>query len=226
MNFPTAPLDVADAPPAHGSMVGCIVERLREDILTRKFAPGARLVENDLTLRFAVSRGPVREALRRLAAEGLIVHLPNRGAVVRSLRRREIQELFEIRIELESLAARLAADADDVERRARFDSVIQPIFSEEARRGHAFVEENSVFHDAIVTLADNAYLRELCQRFQLPLLVAHAAGGFTPEVIDRSVREHRALALAIQARDRVAATAAVRVHLEHATALALAGASD
>ena len=97
--------------PAHGEMVAHIVEKLRHDILEHRFAPGSRLVENDLTHRFHVSRGPIREALRRLAAEGLIEHLPNRGALVRKLSRNEIRELFEIRIELEALAARLAANA-------------------------------------------------------------------------------------------------------------------
>jgi len=164
--------------------------------------------------------------LRRLAAEGLIVHLPNRGAVVRHLRRKEIQELFAIRIELECLAARLAADADDGERRARFDSVIAPIFADKPRRGRAFLDENTIFHDAILTLADNSYLYELCQRYQLPLVMSHVAEGLSPEVMDRSFEEHRALAVAIQARDRVAATVAMRVHLENAAALALAGASD
>src|SRR5271170_1481180 len=113
-------IDAPEGPPVHGATVAHIVERLRGDILARRLSPGARLIENDLTLRFAVSRGPVREALRRLAAEGLIEHLPHRGAVVRRLSRVEIQELFQIRVELESLAARLAAEADDPQRRARF----------------------------------------------------------------------------------------------------------
>src|SRR5271157_4397430 len=99
-------------PPAHGATVAHIVERLREDILAGRLSPGSRLVECDLTARFAVSRGPVREALRRLAADGLIEHWPHRGAVVRRLGEREIRELFLIRIELEALAARLAAGAD------------------------------------------------------------------------------------------------------------------
>ena len=97
------------APPAHGATVAFIVERLREDILAGRLPPGSRLVECDLTSHFGVSRGPVREALRRLSADGLIEHWPHRGAVVRRLTEREIRELFLIRIEMEALAARLAA---------------------------------------------------------------------------------------------------------------------
>src|SRR5579863_5768271 len=98
-------------PPAHGATVPFIVERLREDILAGRAPPGWRLVEWELTSRFGVSRGPVREALRRLAAEGLIEHRPHRGAEVRRLTVREMRELFQIRVEIESLAARLAAVA-------------------------------------------------------------------------------------------------------------------
>src|SRR5450432_3541354 len=105
MDQPTpaiAQIDAPSAPPVHGATVAHIFERLRDDILARRLPPGARLVESDLTLRFTVSRGPVREALRRLAAEGLIEHVPHRGALVRRLSAREIRELFQIRIELES----------------------------------------------------------------------------------------------------------------------------
>src|SRR5208337_15324 len=114
--------------PAHGATVAFIVERLRDDILAGRLAPGSRLVECELTARFSVSRGPVREALRRLAAEGLIEHLPHRGALVRRLTLREIRELFEIRVEMEALAARLAAAAESPERRQRFVAVIAPIY--------------------------------------------------------------------------------------------------
>ena len=105
------------APPAHGATVAFIVERLREDILAGRLPPGSRLIECDLTARFAVSRGPVREALRRLSADGLIEHWPHRGAVVRRLSAREIGELFQIRVEMEALAARLAAAGDGPDRR-------------------------------------------------------------------------------------------------------------
>ena len=121
----------AAVPPAHGATVAFIVERLREDILAGRLEPGSRLIEFDLTARFAVSRGPVREGLRRLSADGLIEHWPHRGAVVRRLTEREIRELFLIRIEMEALAARLAAAADAPDRRDRFAASIKPIYSDE-----------------------------------------------------------------------------------------------
>jgi DNA-binding GntR family transcriptional regulator len=215
-----------EAPPVHGATVTHIVERLRDDILARRLAPGARLVENDLTVRFAVSRGPVRESLRRLAAEGLIEHLPHRGALVRRLSAREIRELFQIRLELESLGARLAAEADDLERRARFSLAIQPIFGDSPRSPSAYLAENAAFHDAILTLADNRQLRDLTFSLQLPLIMAQVDDVLTPKVLEASILEHRAIAAAISARDPRAAVTKMRSHLERAAGMALRRVGD
>ena len=213
--------------PPHGAMVAHIVERLRDDILAHRLSPGERLVECDLTARFAVSRGPVREALRRLAAEGLIEHAPNRGAVVRRLSAREIRELFQIRAEMESLAARLAAEARDAAERERFAEAIQMIFEEAPRRLAVYLDENAAFHEAIMRLADNRQLQELSMRLHLPLIMAQVGDALTVEVLRTSVHEHRAIAAAILARDPAAAVAAMRAHLQRAAALALArGAAD
>jgi DNA-binding GntR family transcriptional regulator len=209
--------------PAHGATVGFIVERLRDEIWAGRLDPGSRLVESELTARFAVSRGPVREALRRLSADGLIEHRPHRGAVVRRLKEREIRELFLIRIEMEALAARLAAAADAPERRARFAASIEPIHSDAARNPCDYLEENAAFHDAVMALADNVELRNLSIRLQLPLIMAQVGDVLTARVLEASVREHRLIASAILKRDPVAASARMRAHLERAAALALAG---
>ena len=182
----------APVPPAHGATVAFIVERLREDILAGRLQPGSRLVESDLTSRFGVSRGPVREALRRLTADGLIEHWPHRGAVVRRLTEREIRELFLIRIEMEALAARLAAAADAPERRAGFVAAIQPIYADAPRNPCEYLKENAAFHDAVMALADNLELRDLAARLQLPLIMAQVGDVLTPAVLNASVQEHRA----------------------------------
>jgi DNA-binding GntR family transcriptional regulator len=209
-------------PRAHGATVAFIVERLRDDILAGRLSPGSRLVECGLTARFAVSRGPVREALRRLSADGLIEHRPHRGAVVRRLTEREIRELFLIRVEMEALAARLAAAADSPERRARFVASIKPIYADAPRNPCEYLKENAAFHDAVMALADNLELRELAARLQLPLIMAQVADVLTRPVLEASVREHRAIAKAIFARDPEAASARMREHLERAAGVALA----
>jgi DNA-binding GntR family transcriptional regulator len=211
-------------PPAHGATVPFIVARLRDDILARRVAPGMRLVEGELTARFSVSRGPVREALRRLSAEGLIEHWPHRGALVRRLTLREIRELFEIRVEMEALAARLAAAAESSERRQRFIASITPIYADAPRNPCEYLAENAAFHDAVMALGGNLQLRDLAIRLQLPLIMAQVGDVLTPDVLEASVREHRAVARAILDRDAAAASARMRDHLERAAKLALKGA--
>jgi DNA-binding GntR family transcriptional regulator len=208
--------------PAHGATVAFIVERLRADILAGSLSPGLRLVESDLTARFAVSRGPVREALRRLAADGLIDHWPNRGALVRRLSAREMREFFQIRVEMESLAARLAAESSDADARGRFAAAIRSIFADEPRRLPDYLCENAAFHEALMTLADNHQLRDLAVRLHLPLIMAQVADILTADVLKASVLEHRAIANAILGRDAPAAANLMRAHLERAAALALA----
>lgn len=213
--------------PAHGAMVGHIVERLRDEIFSRRLTPGARLVEAELTERFGVSRGPIREALRRLAAEGLIEHVPNRGALVRRLSLEDLCELFQIRTELEALAARLAAAAAaDPKKRAAFERAIAPIFAQAPRETCDYLMENADFHAAIMALAGNRQLADLSLRLQLPLIMAQVGDILTPEVLADSVREHRALASAIVAGDSQSADAAMRAHLGRAAALALARARE
>ncbi|HEY1941738.1 MAG TPA: GntR family transcriptional regulator [Roseiarcus sp.] len=212
----------ASPPPAHGATVAHIVERLREDILAHRLSPGARLIESELTARFDVSRGPVREALRRLAAEGLIAHAPNRGAVVRRLTARDISELFEIRLELEGLAARRAAEAGDACERERFADAIRVIFDDAPRLACDYLAENADFHDAVMRLAGNRQLQDLSMRLHLPLIMAQVGAALTAEVLRLSVLEHRAIAKAILAQDPNGATAAMRAHLERAAAFALA----
>ena len=213
------------AEPAHGETVAHIVAKLREDILARRAAPGERLVESELTSRFMVSRGSVREALRRLAAEGFIEHMPNRGAIVRRLSLQEIGELFQIRVELEALAARLAAEAAaDPQKRARFEEAIAPIFDERPREPCAYLVENAEFHAAVMTLGGNRQLRDLSLRLHLPLIMAQAADALPPQALAASVREHRAIAAAILAADPNAADAAIRAHLARAVDIAIASA--
>ena len=213
--------DAQDAPP-HGATVAHIVDGLRCDILAHRLQPGERLIESALTKRFSVSRGPVREALRRLAAEGLIEHAPHRGAIVRRLSPRDIGELFQIRVEMEALAARLAAQSPDKTARARFVEEIAMIFADAPRRMETYLDENAAFHAALMRLAGNKQLQELSARLRLTLIMAQVGGALTVEVMRASVREHRAIAKAVVDGDGETAAAATRAHLQRAAALAVA----
>lgn len=221
---PTTDLPREDAPAARarGSTVDRVVDHLKEGILYGRYAPGQRLIEADLTRELGVSRGPLREAYRRLSAEGLIESVPNRGAIVRRLSFKETHELFQIRSALEALAAQLAAEnigAPGV--RAQFEAAIAPIWSDLPRNTpSAYLDENKMFHQAVADASGNDQLTALTRQMQLPLIMFQLSGALTPDVLAKSNAEHRAVAEAILAGDGASAAAAMRAHLARASRFA------
>jgi DNA-binding GntR family transcriptional regulator len=208
--------------PLRGTTVEYVLAHLRDGIVQGRYAPGQRLIEADLTRDLGVSRGPLREAFRRLSAEGLIEMVPHRGALVRRLSLREMTELFQIRHALEILAVRLAAAAvRDPEVRQSFEEGIAPIWADHVRSGPDYVDENTRFHDAVANAGGNRQLLSLTRQMQLALLMYQLAGVLTPEVLAASVAEHRAVAAAILAGDVEGAEEHMRAHLERAAAVSL-----
>jgi DNA-binding GntR family transcriptional regulator len=202
---------------ARGGTVDRVLQALRSGILGGRYVPGQRLIEADLTRDFNVSRGPLREAFRRLSAEGLLQIVPNRGALVRQFSYREIVEIFQIRSAVEPLAARLAALAiDQGDNRRRFETAIREIWSEAPRRDPGYHRENHRFHLAIFAVCGNAQLAELSSQLQLPLLLLQLSGAKTPGMYQDSVINHREIATAILNGDGGAAEAAMHRHVERA----------
>lgn len=207
---------------SHGNTVERLIDGLRDGIMNSRYAPGQRLIEADLTREFRVSRGPLREAFRRLSAEGLLEIVPNRGALVRRLSYKETIELFQVRTALETLAVRLAAEAiDEGDNRARFERAIQPIWDPAPRTlGAGYHEENRQFHQAILNVCGNVQLAGISHQLQLPLIMLQLSGAMKPEMYNDSVTEHRAIARAILDGDADSAERALRSHLKRATEIA------
>jgi DNA-binding GntR family transcriptional regulator len=208
--------------PHRGATVDYVLEHLRSGIIEGRYAPGQRLIEADLTRDLRVSRGPLREAFRRLSAEGLLEIVPHRGAIVRRLTLREMRELFQIRIGLETLAAQLAAEAmRDAEIRARFEREIEPIWDATPRvPGPDYINENHRFHDAITQASGNEQLLRLTRQLRLTVLMYQLATTLKPENIVASVAEHRLIARAILDGNGEAAHQHVRAHLSRALSVA------
>ncbi|MGB3389701.1 MAG: GntR family transcriptional regulator [Pseudaminobacter sp.] len=205
-----------------GATVEYLLHRVREGIFQGQYAPGQRLIEADLTREFGVSRGPLREALHRLAADKLLEIVPNRGAIVRRLSMREMLELFSIRIALECLAVREGtANLSDQAIRACFESDIQPIWLPEQRVPSGdYIAENKAFHDAIIRASGNETLFVITNQLQLPLLMFQLNKRLTIANIAASLAEHRAIAQAMLDGDAAAAEACMRQHLERARSIA------
>lgn len=215
-------IDDGAGPKGRGTTVDRLVAHMREGILYGRYAAGQRLIEADLTRAFGVSRGPLREAFRRLSTEGLIESVPNRGAVVRRLTRKETAELFEIRTALEMLAAQLAArNMASAEVRKKFEETIVPIWNDSPRNVPlAYLDENKLFHQAVVDASGNDQLAAVGRQLQLPLIMFQLSGALTPEILAQSNAEHRAVAQAILAGNGNAAAEIMRKHLDRASRFA------
>ncbi|WP_406857760.1 GntR family transcriptional regulator [Alsobacter sp. KACC 23698] len=205
-----------------GGTVDYVLEHLRTGVMQGRYAPGQRLIEADLTRDLRVSRGPLREAFRRLSAEGLLEIVPHRGALVRRLTMREMKELFQIRVGLETLAAQFAAEAmADPRVRDRFQRKVQPIWNDAPRvAGPDYLDENHAFHDAITEASGNEQLLRLTRQLRLTVLMYQLVGTLKPENIAASLAEHRLIAQAILDRDADAAQRYVRAHLTRALQVA------
>ncbi|MDI1342987.1 MAG: GntR family transcriptional regulator [Pseudolabrys sp.] len=215
-------IDDCAGPKGRGTTVDRLVAHMREGILYGRYAAGQRLIEADLTRAFGVSRGPLREAFRRLSTEGLIESVPNRGAVVRRLTRKETAELFEIRTALEMLAAQLAArNMVSAEVRKKFEETIVPIWNDSPRNVPlAYLDENKLFHQAVVDASGNDQLAAVGRQLQLPLIMFQLSGALTPEILAQSNAEHRAVAQAILAGNGALAAEIMRKHLDRASRFA------
>jgi DNA-binding GntR family transcriptional regulator len=201
-----------------GETVDRTADLLKEQILEGRLVPGQRLISRDLIEELGISRGPLREAFRRLAADGLVDLIPNRGAVVRRLSVDEIANLYQVREALEGFAARRAAEVIDAgDNRARFTEVL-----ERGRRHftrpdfQAFVVDNRQFHRVIVDMCDNPQLSELIDKYQLPVFMIQLRQRIgVDEIVRNSLAEHEAIATGILAGDPDAASEAMRRHLWH-----------
>ena len=190
---------------------------IRDRILSGRLLPGARLVEVDLAAELDVSRTPIREALRRLYAEGLIEMLPNRGATVRSWTDGELHDIYQSRAELESLAAALATeriDAEALERLQQLCLEMEACGVEPDRDGRdRLTELNTEFHDTIRYAAKSPTLTTMIHGVaQLPL-VRVTFHRYSREDLERSRNHHREMLAAFRVGDRDWAAAITRAHV-------------
>ncbi|MBP0484544.1 GntR family transcriptional regulator [Sagittula salina] len=190
-------------------------ERLCEDIRSGVLRPGARLLETEIAERLQVSRTPVREAIRRLEAEGLVDHQPRTGAVVRKLDYPEIMELYEMRTVLEGTAARLAARAAsdmELEELRRINTEME----ESTGDPHALVRLNRQFHARLMDAARNRFLLKAASAVEKTLLIIGRSNMELPDRAREAVMEHASVVAGLTARDGIGAETAMRAHLENA----------
>lgn len=183
-----------------------IAERIGNAIIRGSHEPGARIQEQDVADQFQVSRGPVREALRILERDGLVQIHARRGAQVTQLNVGEVNDLFEVRISLIGLAARLAAERRDPEFLARFRAGVERI-SEIAKDGDADAYTNAVYRHNLLLAegSGNKFLRNMIFSLAHQTLRYARLGLSTPKRRAQSARNWRLLLAAVQGNEPRAA---------------------
>jgi DNA-binding GntR family transcriptional regulator len=198
------------------TLVEHIIQSIRESIRGGEFAQGERMVVADIARRYGVSMGPVREAIRRLAGEGLLEFTPHRGATVRAYSERDIREIFQVREAIEGYAARLAAE--NIHRgdyAARLRGCQKRMNAAGYRNIAALTDARQQFHDLLYEFAANAALKEAAMRLTFPVNRL-LFNKLTPkERLLASTREHDEVIDAVLAGDGVRAERAMRVHLHN-----------
>lgn len=195
-----------------------LADRLRteiaDEIVSGALPPGVGLDETELARRFNVSRTPVREAIRLLAASGLVQARPHRIAIVARPTAVELGAMFEALREMEILCAGFSAERmtpSESKSLAQINAVLREIVSsDDPQRYH---EVNEAFHAAIYQGAHNSHLRAMTAATRARISPFSRLQFRTAGRLERSYREHDAIVKAIRRRDRPSAEMAMRMHI-------------
>jgi DNA-binding GntR family transcriptional regulator len=194
-----------------------VCEQIRKKIIRGEYPPGSPLSEIPLSREYGVTRARIRQALQKLEEESLVERFPYRGAFVKSITPKELQEIFEMREALESMAARLAARRRDEETL----KALQLLF-EKYRKSSATshlqkkIEIGERLHQFIVESSKNGKIIEAMQRLRFPIMRIWEVGFRIPDRIQNAFREHLAILRAIAEGKEALAERTMREHITNA----------
>jgi DNA-binding GntR family transcriptional regulator len=200
-----------------------VVQRLRALIVEGRIPPGQKLNERELAERLQVSRTPLREALKLLTAEGLVEHLPNRGAIALKLSADDVTHAFEVMATLEGLSGELACARISDAEVAELQALNFEMRAHHARRDlPAYYRINARIHQGINRAARNPVLGEIYDRLNARLQALRFRSNFDSDKWDAAVREHDAMIEALAARDGARLRRILVDHMQHKRDVVLA----
>jgi DNA-binding GntR family transcriptional regulator len=204
----------------HEALPDKVYSSLEEAILEGKIKPGDRLIEDELSKGYGVSRGPIREALRLLEKDGLVKRVPRKGAVVEWISKDDISEMFEVRSVLEGLAARIFCSRATEEELSRLEKIYKEMEVEvEKKNTLKYRKLNREFHNLFIRGSRNKKIVEIADKFEKQIRwfqkMALSSTG-RPEI---SLREHKIILDVLLRRQPEDAEREVRKHLEHASTM-------
>jgi DNA-binding GntR family transcriptional regulator len=208
----------SDSPIRYRTLREAVQNALMEDILRNRFQPGQRLLEGDLAATYGVSRAPIREAVRALEQQGLLRSVSNKGVMVSRLSPDEIREVYEVRIELEPLAARLAAPVVEESTLTQLRALLATMDTA-IEDPKTWLSLNNDFH-MVLYMASRR--ERLCKMIgEMTNVVEPYIRLFlnVPGMLRETHRDHHVILAAAERRDGQECALLVRQHLEGASEL-------
>lgn len=192
-----------------------VIEAITRGIESGRYVPGQRLVEADLTRELGVSRGPVREAFKRLSGEGVLTLTRHRGAFIRAQTREEVRDTLIVLEALTGLAAKLAARRiDEGDNRRTVEQARERLKAyEHTGETLAFLAERRRFYDLLIEVGGNHELRRVMPQMQISLLRLQFLSYITDRQHRYQIDELSTMAEAVLAGDAKRAERATRAHL-------------
>ena len=193
-----------------------VFNTLRKAILTGELKPGERLMEIHLANRLGVSRTPIREAIRKLELEGLVIMIPRRGAEVAQITEKSLKDVLEVRRALDALCAELACDRISDEEKERLRQACNA-FDHATVTGDAttIAAADVAFHDIIVQATGNARLIQLINNMSEQMYRYRFEYIKDESGHDNLVNEHRMIYESIIEQDKARAAEAARLHIDN-----------
>lgn len=224
------PAKRAEAEQSAVSVVDMAVDRIRQKIMRGQFVPGQRLIEPDLAEQINVSRTALREAFRRLAAEGLLELALYKGATVRMLKKDDVAEVFMIRELLEGLVARLATVAINKNPKLKKallenrDAMRKAVKALDA--GDAYTMANTQFHQLLLDAIESPQLERMVSQLQMPLYRMIYARLLAEPARLKSLSDHERIIEAILDNDPQRAEREMQAHVHNSGELLLSLSDD
>ena len=189
-------------------------DALRELILTGALRPGERLNEIELAEALQASRGPLREAIQRLAAQGLLTVVNGKGAYVKDFTSDDLRELYELRAVLETHAVRVGAARSSDEALASLSALLDATEAAFLAGGEQSYPRDRDFHEGLMSLAGNTRLAEASRGVQDLLQIARFRSGQSPTRAAAALEEHRMVLNRLLMRDGEGAASDLQRHLD------------
>jgi len=211
-------IEFGDSEPQFNSLHSRVFNQIRNDILNGVYEPGESLVETKLSEELGVSRTPVREALRQLELEGLVQSVPNKGVTVKGVSKQDIQDIYTIRMMIEGLAARWAAEKITPEELEELQEAVdlEEFYTMKGDYGH-LLKFDTRFHDIIFRASKSMPLMHTLSTFHHYVQKARKMSMSSPGRAEKVLEEHKAILQAIIDRDADRAEMLTTQHVKNAS---------